>query len=97
MLNFWSVAPPNVDGSNASRSLSALKDGRAMLGSAPLASAAALAAGETLASGDGDGSTEGATDAATDGAAALGAAVAEPPQAATMIERIARPASGVTR
>jgi hypothetical protein len=68
-----------------------------MLGSAPLASAATLAAGEALASGDGDGSTDGATDGAADRAAALGAAVAEPPQAATMIERTARAASGVNR
>ena len=62
-----------------------------MLGRAPLASAAVLAAGE------GDGSMDGATEAATDGAAALGAGVAEPPQAATMIARAADAASGVNR
>src|SRR5512140_24121 len=91
MLNFWSVAPPNVLGSSASRSLSALKDGSARLGSAPLASAPVLASGEGLGSGEGDGATEGATD----GAATLGAAVAEPPQAATMIARAAAAASGL--
>jgi hypothetical protein len=66
-----------------------------MLGRAPLASAAVLAAGEGLAWGDG--SIEGAAEAATDGAAALGAAVAEPPHAATMIARAADAASGVNR
>ena len=86
-LIFWSVAPSNVLGSRASKSLSAVNEGIAKLGMAPLASGAVLSAGVALASeeGDGtvDGATDGATDSAADGAAALGAAVAEPPQAAT--------------
>ena len=69
MLNFWSVTPPNAVGSRASRSLWALRGGRAMLGSAPVASAAGLAAAKALASGESDGSTDGATDATTDGPA----------------------------
>src|SRR5450759_1106803 len=78
-----SVAPPNVLGSRASRPLSAFNEGSAMLGRAPLAAGAVLSADAALASADGDGATDGATEAAVDGAAALGAAVAEPPQAAT--------------